>query len=371
MKSEKSVAVVFGTRPEAIKMAPVIKALQRTPGVRPILISTGQHRQMMAPILDFFEIKLDYDLDLMTERQTLNSLFSNALSGLGNVFADSELRRVLVQGDTTTAAAAALAAFHLGIPVGHVEAGLRTNDLKEPWPEEMNRRLIDMVSDQLYAPTDRSAQHLRLENIDDRRIFVTGNTVIDALFAALGRIEGPLAAKYAAQFSFIPRDKRLVLVTGHRRESFGEGFEQICKALKLIAERDDVHVLYPLHMNPNVREPVNRMLGRDPRISLIEPVGYPEFIYLMKRAVLILTDSGGVQEEAPSLGKQVLVMRNVTERPEAVETGCVEVVGVVGDDIFARATHHLNDPGLGKSRQIKSPYGDGRAAERIAQEVLR
>ncbi len=370
MTFEKSVAVVFGTRPEAIKMAPVVKALQRRPGIRPIVISTGQHRQMMAPILEFFEIELDYDLDLMAERQTLNSLFSNALSGLGKVFEENELKRVLVQGDTTTAAAAALAAFHLGIPVGHVEAGLRTHDLQSPWPEEMNRRLVDMVSDQLYAPTELSAQNLRLEGVNSRRIVVTGNTVIDALFAAIKKIDGPLTAKYTAQFSFIPRDKKLVLVTGHRRESFGEGFEHICKAIKTIAGRDDVHVVYPLHMNPNVRDPVNRILGQDPHISLIEPVGYPEFIYLMKEADLILTDSGGVQEEAPSLGKQVLVMRNVTERPEAVETGCVEVVGVVWDGIVARATHHLNDPSLGKSRLVKSPYGDGRAAELIAQEVL-
>jgi UDP-N-acetylglucosamine 2-epimerase (non-hydrolysing) len=235
----------------------------------------------------------------------------------------------------------------------------------------MNRRLVDLVSDQLYAPTELSANNLRAENVAGRKIVVTGNTVIDALFTAIGKIDQQLTEKFDASFSSIQGDKKLILITGHRRESFGEGFENICKAIQVVAQRDDVQIVYPLHMNPNVREPVNRLLGNRKNVSIIEPVGYPEFVYLMRRADLILTDSGGVQEEAPSLGKRVLVMRNVTERPEAVETGCVEVVGVCWERITARATCHLDDPGLRIPLRVKNPYGDGNAAEKIVQEVLK
>jgi UDP-N-acetylglucosamine 2-epimerase (non-hydrolysing) len=365
----KKVAVIFGTRPEAIKMAPVVRALKATPGIDTQVWSTGQHRQMLDQVLDLFEITTDRDLQVMVPDQTLNGLFSRVVARMDEVFAEEQPDRVLVHGDTTTAAAAATAAFHRGIPVGHVEAGLRSGHMDKPWPEEFNRRCVDLVADHLYAPTVWARDNLLKENLGERRIVVTGNTVVDALLHVQGRIEGEpaLAAELASRFPQIDPDKRLVLVTGHRRENFGQGFLNICQALAEISELSDVQVLYPVHLNPNVQRPVMSLLAQRPNISLVEPVDYLSFVYLMGRASVILTDSGGVQEEAPSLGKPVLVMREVTERPEAVEAGVVRLVGAEAENIVSCVRDTLEGPARPR---IANPYGDGKAAERIVGEIL-
>lgn len=365
----KKVAVIFGTRPEAIKMAPVVRALKAAPGVETLVWSTGQHRQMLDQVMDLFGIEADRDLKVMTADQTLNGLFSRVVSRLDEVFLEERPDRVLVHGDTTTAAAAATAAFHRQIPVGHVEAGLRSGRMDQPWPEEFNRRVVDLVADHLYAPTERAREHLLGERLGERNIVVTGNTVVDALLHVKGRIEAEpaLAGELAARFPQLDPSKRLVLVTGHRRENFGEGFLNICKAIAEISELPDVQVLYPVHLNPNVQRPVMGLLADRPNISLIEPVDYLSFVYLMGRSTVILTDSGGVQEEAPSLGKPVLVMREVTERPEAVEAGVVRLVGAESENIVGSVKDALEGPAR---TEIVNPYGDGKAAERIVAEIV-
>ena len=370
----QSVLVVFGTRPEAIKMAPVIKALEISPHINPIICSTGQHREMLLPLLDLFKIMPDHDLDVFTAGQDLNALFSKTLARMAALLGQVRPDRVLVHGDTTTAGAAALAAFHLAIPVGHVEAGLRTRNLREPWPEEMNRRLVDLVADQLYAPTPTARDNLLAEALGPRRIVVTGNTVIDALLDVNARIEADEALRTSLQARFpqLDPDKQLVLVTGHRRENFGAAFEQFALALRDIAARPDVQILYPVHLNPNVQRPVRAILGEVENAFLIEPVDYLGFVYLMRQATLIISDSGGIQEEAPSLGKPVLVTRNVTERPEAVTAGTVELVGADRKTIVERASRYLSDPSLIEAaRHIANPYGDGRAAQRIVEELIK
>jgi UDP-N-acetylglucosamine 2-epimerase (non-hydrolysing) len=367
------VAVVLGTRPEAIKMAPVVRRLRAEAAIETRVVSSGQHREMLDPILDLFGIAIDHDLAVMRPGQSLNGLMGRIMLEIDGVLESERPDRVLVHGDTTTAAAAALAAFHRRIPVGHVEAGLRTGRLDQPWPEEMNRRVVDIVADQLYAPTAGSADNLLKENLGDKRIAVTGNTVIDALLTMVERIgrDPELRRTLEARFDFIRPERKLVLVTGHRRENFGHGFEGICRALAELAERSDVQIVYPVHLNPNVREPVRALLGQSPNIHLIEPVSYAPFVHLMQRSTLILTDSGGVQEEAPSLGKPVLVMRDVTERPEAVAAGTARLVGTDPDRIVAMATAYLDDALLRENATTRTnPYGDGRASDRIIKEIL-
>ena len=370
--SKQKVMVVFGTRPEAIKMAPVVSALRATPGIETLVAVTAQHRQMLDQVLDLFDIVPDDDLDVMEPGQTLPGLFGRILNGMTAVLERRQPDLVLVHGDTSTTLAAALAAFYAKVPVGHVEAGLRTGNLQAPWPEEANRRLTAPLTSLHFAPTPRSSDNLRREGIDPTSIHVTGNTVIDALLAVVDKIEEQptLKGELAARFPFLDDSKRLILVTGHRRENFGGGFEQMCGALADLADRDDTQIVYPVHLNPNVQEPVKRILGDKPGVVLIEPLDYLPFVYLMSRSHLILTDSGGVQEEAPSLGKPVLVMRETTERPEAVDAGTVRLVGTDRSRIVEEATTLLDDQDAYQAMsRAHNPYGDGKAASRIAEVV--
>lgn len=372
-KSKIKVLSVFGTRPEAIKMAPVVKELEKHPECfESIVCVTAQHRQMLDQVLNLFEIKPDYDLDIMKPGQDLFDITSNVLLGLKPVFERERPDIVLVHGDTTTTMAASLAAYFCRISVGHIEAGLRTHNKFAPFPEEINRRVAGVVSDVHFAPTEAARENLLAEGVPDSTIHVTGNTVVDALLTVVDRIKSNVAIsrELDQQFSFLDRSKRLILVTGHRRENFGEGFDNICMALAEIAENhSNVEILYPVHLNPNVQEPVNRILrnGKHTNIHLIEPVNYLPFVYLMDRCHLIITDSGGVQEEAPSLGKPVLVMRDTTERPEAVEAGTVRLVGTDCKLIVSEVRRLLTDVTAYQSMSMAhNPYGDGKAVQRIA-----
>lgn len=368
----KRVMVVFGTRPEAIKMAPVVAALRATPGMEVIVAVTAQHRQMLDQVLDLFDLVPDEDLDLMTAGQTLPDLFGRILSGMSEVIARRRPDLVLVHGDTSTTFASALAAYYQRVPIGHVEAGLRTGNLYSPWPEEANRRLTAPLTALHFAPTTLSRDNLLAEGVAAGGLHITGNTVIDALLDVVRRVESDssLRAELEARFPFLDSRKHMVLVTGHRRENFGAGFEQVCIALRTLAERGDVQVVYPVHLNPNVQEPVNRLLGGTEGVHLIAPQDYLPFVYLMMRSHLILTDSGGVQEEAPSLGKPVLVMRDNTERPEAVDAGTVRLVGTSVDRILTEATRLLDDPeAYAAMARALNPYGDGLAARRIADTI--
>lgn len=363
---------VFGTRPEAIKMAPLVQRLARTPEIESLVCVTGQHRQMLDQVMSLFQIRADFDLAVMQPNQTLNGLFSRTIAGVDDVLAKVQPDVVLVHGDTSTACACAMAAFHRRIAVGHVEAGLRTGNLAMPFPEEMNRRVVDCVSEWMFAPTLTSKANLLHEHLQGR-IFVTGNTVIDALAATCDRLRGDaaLARQMAQRYPWMDSGRKLILVTGHRRESFGEGFRSICAALAQLAQRGDVQIVYPVHMNPAVRDVVMSTLSRCERIHLIEPLEYLDFVWMMQRAHLILTDSGGVQEEAPYLGKPVLVMREVTERPEAVAAGTVAIVGTSTQRITQAVEHLLDQPELHASfaRRI-NPYGDGEASGRIIAALL-
>ena len=363
------VLTVFGTRPEAIKMAPLVHALAKDPHFEAKVCVTAQHREMLDQVLHLFSIVPDYDLNIMSPGQGLTEITCRILQGLKPILESFKPDVVLVHGDTTTTIATSLAAFYQRIPVGHVEAGLRTGDLNSPWPEEGNRMLTGRLATWHFAPTENSRQNLRDENPLDEQIFVTGNTVIDALFWVRDRVmaDEALRAELTARYPFLSNGKKMILVTGHRRESFGEGFEQICHALADIAAQNrDVQIVYPVHLNPNVSEPVNRILGHVDNVILIEPQDYLPFVWLMNHAWLILTDSGGIQEEAPSLGKPVLVMRDTTERPEAVEAGTVRLVGTDREDIVKQVTRLLydDDEYLAMSR-AHNPYGDGKACERI------
>lgn len=368
---------IFGTRPEAIKMAPVIKELEKFPGqVVSRVCVTAQHRQMLDQVLNLFSIQPDYDLDIMKPGQDLYDVTCNVLQGLKPVLAHERPDIVLVHGDTTTTIAASIASYYSRIKVGHVEAGLRTGNKYFPFPEEMNRRVTGLLADLHFAPTEASGENLVREGIDVGSIFVTGNTVVDALLSVSARIDNDaeLSNRLAGDFSFLSPNKRLILVTGHRRENFGAGFESICTALADIARaHPDIQILYPVHLNPNVQEPVRRILGCGEigNVHLIEPVDYLPFIYLMKRSFLIITDSGGVQEEAPSLGKPVLVMRDTTERPEAVQAGTVKLVGTDRSVIVQETNELLTN---GKAYEMMSlahnPYGDGKAAQRIVERLL-
>lgn len=368
---KRRVMVVFGTRPEAIKMAPVVHALEREPGIEVQLAVTAQHRQMLDQVLDLFGLQPDDDLDLMSQGQGLPDLFGRILGGMSAVIARRQPDLVLVHGDTSTTLATALAAYYQRVPIGHVEAGLRTGDLYAPWPEEANRRLVAPLAALHFAPTASARANLHAEGIT-AGVHVTGNTVIDTLLGVRARIDADagLRASLAAQFPMLRDDRRTLLVTGHRRENFGEGFERMCLAMRALARRGDVQVVYPVHLNPQVQAPVRRILGDEPGVHLIEPQDYLPFVYLMLRADLILTDSGGIQEEAPSLGRPVLVMRDTTERPEAVEAGTVQLVGTDTGRIVSAATALLDDAAAyARMAQALNPYGDGRAAARIAALV--
>ncbi|WES68211.1 UDP-N-acetylglucosamine 2-epimerase (non-hydrolyzing) [Superficieibacter sp. HKU1] len=363
------VLTVFGTRPEAIKMAPLVHALAKDPHFEAKVCVTAQHREMLDQVLHLFSIIPDYDLNIMSPGQGLTEITCRILQGLKPILESFKPDVVLVHGDTTTTIATSLAAFYQRIPVGHVEAGLRTGDLNSPWPEEGNRMLTGRLATWHFAPTENSRQNLRDENTLDEQIFVTGNTVIDALFWVRDRVmaDEALRAELTARYPFLNNGKKMILVTGHRRESFGKGFEQICHALADIAAQNrDVQIVYPVHLNPNVSEPVNRILGHVDNVILIEPQDYLPFVWLMNHAWLILTDSGGIQEEAPSLGKPVLVMRDTTERPEAVEAGTVRLVGTDREDIVKQVTRLLyDDDEYQAMSRAHNPYGDGKACERI------
>ena len=368
------VMLVFGTRPEAIKMAPLALRLQADPRFACSLCITGQHREMLDQVLRIFELEPDFDLNVMRPKQDLSELTSAILLGLRNVFSDIKPDMVLVHGDTATTFAASLAAYYQQIPVGHVEAGLRTHNLYSPWPEEANRKLTGALAAMHFAPTLTAKANLCLEGVSEKKIVVTGNTVVDALLKVVKRLQvaEDLNAEIAAQLPCSSADRRMILVTGHRRESFGGGFERICEALQKIADRfEDVDIIYPVHLNPSVQEPVNRLLSRIANIHLIEPLDYLPFVYLMNRANIVLTDSGGVQEEAPSLGKPVLVMRDTTERPEAVDAGTVKLVGTEVSRIVQEVERLLTDPDeYARMSFSHNPYGDGSASDRIAEGVF-
>ncbi len=378
LNPKKNIIVVFGTRPEAIKMAPVVHALQSRPEIDTIVCVTAQHRQMLDQVLTLFNIAPDIDLDLMQANQDLADITSRALVGLRDSFRQTKPDAILVHGDTTTALAAAMAGFYLGIPVGHVEAGLRTHNIHSPFPEEFNRQVISKIAYWHFAPTLNSQANLLAEGVNAASIHVTGNTVIDALHWTLERIasmkggdrqEQNLLAHY---LPFDWRNHRFILMTGHRRENFGTGFIQICDAVRVLAKKyPSIHLVYPVHLNPNVREPVMSRLGNLPNVHLLEPMQYEPFSLLLKHCYFVLTDSGGIQEEAPSLGKPVLVMRETTERPEAVEAGTVELVGTDSEHIVAACSRLIDEPShYKKMSEAHNPYGDGHASQRIADIIV-
>ena len=368
----KKVLLVFGTRPEAIKMAPVFKVLNNTPELDVRVAVTAQHREMLDQVLRLFAIKPHYDLNVMKPGQGLTEVTTAMLTGLKPVLEDFAPDLLLVHGDTSTTLSASLAAYYQQIPVGHVEAGLRTGNIYSPWPEEINRKVTSAITRLHFAPTQKSASNLRTEGVADDDIAITGNTVIDALLDVVKRLENApeQSAAFDAEFGIDP-EKKMILVTGHRRESFGDGFERICLALASLSERDDVQIIYPVHLNPNVKGPVETRLGALKQVRLIKPQDYLPFVHLMRRAAIILTDSGGVQEEAPSLGKPVLVMRDTTERPEAVDAGTVKLVGTDAA-LIVRETHALLDDAsvYEKMARAHNPYGDGLAAWRIRNAIL-
>ena len=364
------IAVIVGTRPEAIKMAPVFLSLRNDLRTEAILIATAQHRQMLDQVLSVFGIETDIDLDLMRSNQTLSSVTAAVVTGVQEALARVKPDAVLVHGDTTTCLASAIAAFYERIPVGHVEAGLRTYDFQAPWPEEMNRRLVDPICRWCFAPTEGAAENLRSERIPEESIFVTGNTVIDALLMAREMVQKETPDIPGLSIRAI-EGKKLILVTGHRRESFGKPFEEFCLALRDIArDNEDVAIVYPVHLNPNVQKPVHKILWAENRVHLIDPIEYFPFVYLMDRCYLIVTDSGGIQEEAPSLGKPVLVTRNVTERPEAIHANIAKLVGTNRETIVSEASRLLTDPlAYAAMSNAKNPYGDGKAAGRIVETL--
>jgi UDP-N-acetylglucosamine 2-epimerase len=366
------ILTVFGTRPEAIKMAPVVRALVTEPHVDARVCVTGQHLEMLKQVLRLFDIEPDYDLAVMRPGQDLTGITNAVLEGMGSVLDDFRPDRVLVHGDTTTTFTAALAAYYLQIPVAHVEAGLRTGDRYAPWPEEMNRRLAGSLSDLHFAPTSGARDNLLNEGVPPERIDVTGNTVVDALLGVVDRVRNDqdLASRARTSVGDVDPDKHLIVVTGHRRESFGEGFSELCRALRRLADRGDVQVIYPVHLNPNVQGPVYEQLGEHAAVRLLEPLDYLPFVWLLDQATLIITDSGGIQEEAPSLGKPVLVTRETTERPEAIEAGTVRLVGTDPARIVAEAERLLDHPvAYAAMARAHNPYGDGQAASRIVERL--
>lgn len=369
----KKILVIFGTRPEAIKMAPLIKEFKASSEIDLKVCVTAQHREMLDSVLSFFNIIPEYDLNIFRPNQDLVYITNSVLKGVSDILDDFLPDFVFVHGDTTTTFSAALAACYKKIPIAHVEAGLRTFDLKSPWPEEANRVLTDALSSIYFVPTDSSKNNLLRENKNKKDIYVTGNTVIDALLFAINTIkERPeLESSLKEKFSFLNKSKKMILVTAHRRESFGSGFENICNSLLLLSKRDDLQIVFPVHLNPNVQEPVNRILGNAKNISLIEPQDYIPFVYLMDQSYLIITDSGGIQEEAPSLGKPVLVIRDTTERPEAIEAGTVVLAGTQTENIYKTVLSVLDDESVySKMSKAINPYGDGLASKRILSRIL-
>jgi UDP-N-acetylglucosamine 2-epimerase (non-hydrolysing) len=369
---KKKILVVFGTRPEAIKMALLVRTLKDSPSLDARLCITGQHREMLQQVMELFGLVADYSLDVMTSGQTLSETTSRILTGLDGILTEFQPDRVLVHGDTNTTLSASLAAYYHRIPVGHVEAGLRTGDIYSPWPEEINRRLTGCITDLHFAPTQKAAENLYREGVPARQVHVTGNTAVDAILWISKKLAGDetLQARFEAQFPFLDTGRNLVLVTGHRRENFGDGMLNICGALKKLSARDDIDIVYPVHLNPNVREPVNRLLGDCRNVHLVPPQDYLGFVWLMNRAKLILTDSGGIQEEAPSLDKPVLVMRDTTERPEAVEAGVVRLVGTDSDEIVRQATILLDDrDSFDQMASGQNPFGDGTTSKKICAIV--
>lgn len=372
----KKVLLVFGTRPEAIKMAPLVKSFEKDKTLISKVCVTAQHREMLDQVLEIFDIQPDYDLNIMKEGQDLFDVTSNVLIGMKKVFEDFKPDIVLVHGDTTTTSSTSLAAFYNKIKIGHIEAGLRTGDMYSPWPEEANRQITGVLANYHFAPTSTSKENLLKENKENMNILVTGNTVIDALYLALEKIENNIDLKKLIEDSInkeykINNSKKLILVTGHRRENFGNGFINICESLKTLAiNNPNVDIVYPVHLNPNVQKPVKNILSNVPNIYLIEPLPYESFIYLMNKSYFIITDSGGVQEEAPSLGKPVLVMRDTTERPEALEAGTVKLVGTDSKKIIKEAQLLLDDENeYSKMSRAHNPYGDGKASQRIVDFI--
>ena len=384
---KKRVMLVFGTRPEAIKMAPLVKCLQqRDTEFEPIVCVTGQHREMLDQVLKIFEIKPDYDLNIMKVGQDLYDITSRVLLGMRDVLTKVNPDIVLVHGDTTTSTASALAAFYQQIPVGHVEAGLRTRNIYSPWPEEMNRQITGRIATLDFSPTPLSRQNLLDEGVGEEHIYVTGNTVIDALHIVVNKINSDkslkdnLSSHLREQGYDVARlecGRRLVLITGHRRENFGDGFLNICKAIKHLSEKyTDVDFVYPMHLNPNVRKPIHKIFGDNLsdlcNLFFIEPLEYMDFVFLMEKSTIVLTDSGGIQEEAPGLGKPVLVMRNTTERPEALDAGTVKLVGTDYNKIVDNVSILLEDENeYNKMSRANNPYGDGQASPRIADALLK
>lgn len=369
----KKILLVFGTRPEAIKMAPLVKSLENDSRFDVKVCVTAQHREMLDQVLDLFEIKPDFDLNIMKSGQDLTDVTVAILQGLREVISSFSPDHVLVHGDTATTLSATLASYYQKVSVGHVEAGLRTNNLYSPWPEEGNRKVAGALANLHFAPTVLSKDNLVKENIAHDKIVVTGNTVIDALLDVVDKLKTDveLQQKMVKKFAFLDAAKRKVLITGHRRESFGGGFERICQAISIMAKAfPDVEFIYPMHLNPNVREPVNRLLNDLQNVFLIEPLDYLPFVYLMEQSHIIMTDSGGIQEEAPSLGKPVLVMRDTTERPEAIEAGTVKLVGTDVTTITNTLTELLNDTeAYEKMSFAHNPYGDGKACQRICDAL--
>jgi UDP-N-acetylglucosamine 2-epimerase (non-hydrolysing) len=362
------ILTVFGTRPEAIKMAPVVKALDKCAQIEAKVCVTAQHREMLDQVLRLFSIEPDFDLDLMRPGQDLTDVTCNVLLGMREVLKEWKPDLVLVHGDTTTSLATSLAAYYQKIAVGHVEAGLRTGNIYSPWPEEINRKFAANLAKFHFAPTDTAKRNLLSEGVNERAIHVTGNTVIDALKSAVHilEVDSAISDEMNSKFGFLDKAKRLILVTGHRRENFGRGFEEICEAIRKIAMRTDVEVVYPVHLNPNVQAPVKRILEGISNVHLIEPQEYLPFVYLMSRAYLIMTDSGGIQEEAPSLGKPVLVLRDTTERPEAMSAGTVKLVGTSQASIISECIALLdNEQEYLRMSASSNPYGDGTAAQQI------
>lgn len=381
----KKIMLIFGTRPEAIKMAPLVKAFQKYPEkFQTIVCVTGQHREMLDQVLNLFEIKPDYDLNIMKQGQDLYDITARVLTGMRDVFKLVIPDVVLVHGDTTTSTASALAAFYQQIPVGHVEAGLRTHNIYSPWPEEMNRLITSRIAQYNFAPTQLSKQNLLNEGVSENKILVTGNTVIDALYLVINKIKNDFDMTELLESSLFTSGydvkrlnglRRLVLITGHRRENFGDGFIHICSAIKSLTEKyPDVDFVYPMHLNPNVRKPINEVFGEDkviPNMFFIEPLEYLPFVFLMEKSDIVLTDSGGIQEEAPGLGKPVLVMRDTTERPEALEAGTVKLVGTDYAKIVTEVSALLADQTYyERMSKAQNPYGDGKASERIVSKLI-
>jgi UDP-N-acetylglucosamine 2-epimerase (non-hydrolysing) len=390
MEQKKRVMLVFGTRPEAIKVAPLVKEFQKhTDRFETIVCVTGQHREMLDQVLHLFDIKPDYDLNIMKQGQDLYDVTARVLTGLRDVYSESKPDVVFVHGDTTTSMAAALAAFYQQIPVAHIEAGLRTHNIYSPWPEEMNRQITSRISVYNLAPTALSKENLLKEGVDESTITITGNTVIDALYLVLDKIKSDKSLQSEIKATLInsglpgemvedftsplPNKRKLVLITGHRRENFGDGFINMCNAIKTLTEKyPEVDFVYPMHLNPNVRKPIKEIFGESVinNIHFIEPLEYLPFVYLMSQSTMVLTDSGGIQEEAPGLGKPVLVMRDTTERPEAVEAGTVKLVGTDYDLIVSETSRLLDDEDYyNKMSQANNPYGDGQACERIIEFI--